>query len=82
MFDKVKQMRELQKMQGEAKAENFQAESRGVRVTVNGTLQIEAVSVPEELAAQEVQEAVKDATNQALKSAQIAMAQKFSGMIG
>ena len=81
MFDKLKQLKELKEMQSAAQQERFESEKRGVRVVVNGTLQIEEVAVPENISATEMADAVKAAVNDALRQAQMAMAKKFQGMM-
>ena len=81
MFDKLKQLKELRELQNAAQQERFESEKSGVRVVVNGTLQVEQIVINPELSVQEQGDAVKDAVNEALKKAQFAMAKKFQGMM-
>ena len=77
MFDKLKQLKELRELQNAAQQERFESEKSGVKVVVNGTLQVESVVLNGEMPADQQAGAVKEA----LKKAQFAMAKKFQGMM-
>ena len=81
MFDKLKQLKELRELQNAAQQERFESEKSGVKVVVNGTLQVESVVLNGEMPADQQAGAVKDAVNEALKKAQFSMAKKFQGMM-
>lgn len=69
-------------MQKKVKAETVTAEANGVRVTVNGALEVQEVELNEELDTREQAEAVKEAMNEANKTIQRTLATKFRGQMG
>jgi len=81
MLDKLKQFGNLKALQDEAKKERFEATNNGVKVVINGTLQVEEVTLNSELDSEQLAQAVKQSVNDALKSAQMSMAQKMQGMM-
>jgi DNA-binding protein YbaB len=83
MFDKLKQLHQLKKMQDEFKKERITVEKRGVTVTLNGNFEVEDVILNPELNIEEQQMVVKDVLNEAKANVQKALAQKMmsSGMM-
>ncbi len=81
MFDKLKQINELRKMQQMVAGERVTAEQNGVRVTINGTLMVEEISLNPELSQTGQERALKDALNDANKKMQTQLAQKLGGMM-
>ncbi len=82
MFDKLKQINELRKMQQMVTGERVTAERNGVKVTVNGTLMVEEISLNPELSHRDQELALKDAFNDANKKMQAQLASKLGGMMG
>lgn len=80
MFDKLKQLSQLKAMQDQMKKEIFSAERDGIKITVNGNLQIEEVLISTEVNPDQLARAIKDCTNDALRKAQMGLAQKIQGM--
>ena len=80
MFDKLKQLNELRKMQGELKQERLTVERRGVSVTINGALDIEEVKLNAELTIQDQESAIKEVLNEVKQQMQKKLAQKMMGM--
>jgi len=82
MFDKLKQINELRKLQGEFAKEKLTVEKRGVFITMNGSMDVEAVKLNSALSIEDQQEALKEALSQAKHEMQKKMAQKMmaSGM--
>lgn len=81
MFDKLKQINELRKMQQMVAGERVTAEKSGVKVTVNGTLMVEDISLNSELSQSDQERALKDAFNDANKKMQTQLASKLGGMM-
>ena len=77
MFDKLKQLHQLKKMQDEFKKERLTVEKRGVLVTLNGNFEVEEVKLNPELTIDDQQGAVKDALNEARENIQKTLAQKM-----
>jgi DNA-binding protein YbaB len=95
MFDKVKQIYQLQKQAKAIKEElaniHIEAEEKvrgdeGVVVTVNGEMHVVKVVISPGLIvvehAKQLEEAIAKATNKAIKKAQEIAAEKMKGMMG
>ena len=65
MFDKLKKLQELKKMQDSFKKENLTIEKRGVLVTINGNFEVEELKLNPELSIDEQQEVLKQCLNEA-----------------
>jgi len=80
MLDKLKQLNQLKALQDQAKNERFEASKEGVKVVVNGSLAIEEIILNPELSTDQQAIIVKECINDALRNAQMGMAQKMQGM--
>ncbi|MBI2577662.1 MAG: YbaB/EbfC family nucleoid-associated protein [Candidatus Wildermuthbacteria bacterium] len=81
MFDKLKQIKQLRDLQSAAQKEKFESKKDGVRVVINGTLSVEEIRLNSELESGRQEKVLQDCLNEALRKAQMAMAQKFQGMM-
>ncbi len=77
MFDNIKKMYELKKLQDEFKKEMITVEKLGTKVTMNGNFGVEEIMLNAELSIQDQQHALKDALNEARESIQKTLAQKM-----
>lgn len=77
MFDNLKKMYELKKMQDEFKKEKLTVEKRGVTVTMNGSFEVEEIKLNAELGIEDQQKALKEALNEVRESIQKTLAQKM-----
>ena len=77
MFDKLKQLNELRKLQDEFKKEMLTVEKRGVVITMNGNFGVEEIKLNPELSLEDQQSALKEALNEARESIQKTLAQKM-----
>lgn len=86
MFNKLKQIKDLRDqaktMQNALAGEVFTEEKNGVKIVINGNMEIISVSLNENLSKSAQEEAVKNATNEAIKRAQRMMAKKLQEMGG
>ncbi len=80
MFEKLKQIKKLQEIQGALKNEKIENEKNGVKVFMNGKLEIEDVQLNPELAIPDQEKAIKDCVNDAMKKAQMVVAKKMQSM--
>lgn len=80
MFDKLKQLKDLKKIQGELEHEEAEFEKNGVKVVINGKMQIKEINLNEELNKEEQEKTVKDCINEAMKKMQTIAAQKMFKM--
>lgn len=81
MLDKLKELGQLKALQDQARGERFEASRDGVKVVVNGALTIEEIVLNPDLSPQEQESIVKECINDAMKNAQMGMAQKLQGMM-
>ncbi len=80
MWDKLKQAKEMQKLQGELQKERFEEERNGVKLVMNGKMELVEVSLNEEISKEEQEKAVKECFNGVIRKVQMAAAQKMQSM--
>jgi len=80
MFDKLKKLNELKKIQSELGEEKTEVEKNGVKVTINGKMEVESVVLNTDLTKEEQENLVKDCINEATKKMQMVAAQKMFKM--
>jgi len=80
MWDKLKQAKQLQKMQSELQKEEFQEEEKGVKITMNGRMEVVEVNLNDDLTKEEQEKAVKECLNGLMRKVQMAAAQKMQSM--
>lgn len=78
MFDKFKQIKQLKDLQDSLKKEVVESENNGVKVVVNGNLQVESVTLNHTLSPADQEEIVKNCINDAFRQVQVIAAQKIS----
>lgn len=81
MLDKFKQLSQLRELQKSLKEEKVEVEDRGVKVVVNGNMEIEEIFLNESLSIEEQAIVLKKCINDSFKKIQLIAAQKM-GMGG
>lgn len=79
MFDKLKKIKELKELQGQLGQERECVEKDGVRVVMNGKMQIEEIKLNLELSQEKQEEVLAQCLNEAVKKIQMNLFQKMSG---
>ena len=79
MGDMIKQAKMLKDEMSRAR---YEEEVNGVRVTVNGEMEIVELKIPPEINPGKIEASVKDAINRVMRAAKVDMAQKMSKMTG
>ena len=79
MFNNLKKIAELKKMQDSFKKERLTVEKRGVSITINGNMEIEEVKLNPDLSIEEQQNAVKQCFNEAKENIQKTLAKALMG---
>ncbi len=84
MFDNLKKIQELKRMQDALKAERETVQKKGISVTVNGGMEVERIILNSALDQQEAEQVLRQCINEANKSIQkrIAKMMMDSGMGG
>ena len=80
MFDNLKQLAKLKELKDILEKERKEVEKDGVRVVVNGKMEIEELKLNPELDAIKQEEVVKDCVNRAFKEIQQEAAKKMFQM--
>lgn len=84
MFDKLKNIQELKRMQDSFKQEHETVQKRGLSVTVNGNMEVTSITLNPSLEQRETEIVLAQCINDANKNIQkrLAKAMKGSGMFG
>jgi DNA-binding protein YbaB len=84
MFDDIKKIQELKRLQDSFKQEHETAQKKGISVTVNGNMEVEKITLNPALETREAEEALRQCINEASKSIQkrIAKMMMSSGLGG
>ncbi len=86
MFSKLKQFQDLRSqaktMQNALAQETITEEKNGVKVVLNGNMEIMSINLNESLSKSAQEEAVKNSVNEGIKRAQRLMAKKLQDMGG
>ena len=70
MFDQLKQLHQLQKMKAVLEKERKEVEKEGVKVVVNGKMEIEEIQLNPQIGIEKQEKLVKDCINEAMKDIQ------------
>jgi len=82
MFDKIKQINKIREIQKDLEKEISQVEKEGVKVVLNGKMEIEEIILSENLPIAKQQLLVKECHNEAMKKIQIELAKKVQNFSG
>jgi DNA-binding protein YbaB len=82
MFEKLQQIKKLQEIQNALKSEKIEGEKNGVKIFMNGKLEVEDVILNPSLSIPDQEKAVKDCINDTMKKVQMVVAKKMQGMGG
>lgn len=76
----MKQAKELYRLQKELQKERIEVEKKGVKIVVNGKMEIESVELNQEITKEEQEQAIKTCFNEALHKIQANLAQKMKSL--
>jgi len=79
MFDKIKQLQELKKMQDSFKKETHSVEKDGISVIINGNFEVIEIKLNPELETEKQQEILKNCLNEAREEIQKKLAKSLMG---
>jgi len=80
MFDNLKKFQQLKEVKKALEKERIDLEKQGVKVSMNGKMEIEEIKLNPELDLTQQEVAVKDCINEAVKKLQMILAQKMMQM--
>ena len=81
MFDKLNQIRKIKEAQKQLAKEKSEARKEGVKVVLNGNLQIEEISLNPELDKESQERVLKECFNEAVKEMQQKMARSLGNIM-
>ncbi len=76
----MKQAQQMYKLQKELQKESVEAEENGVKITMNGVMEIEEVQLNENLSKDQQEKAVKNSFNSAMQKVRVLAAQKMQSL--
>lgn len=82
VFDKLKQLNQLREIQKNLEKETAESEKDGVKVVLNGKMEIEEVVLNANLSLEKQESLVKDCHNEAIKKIQIILAKQMQNFPG
>ncbi len=82
MLDKFKQVKQLKELQRELQKEKTEIEKRGIKVVVNGKMEVEKIELDMELSKEEQEETLLSCLNEAMQKMQLTAARKMQQMGG
>ncbi len=86
MFEKLKQLKDLRSkaktLQNALGAETITAEKNGIKIVMDGNMNVSAVTLEKEMTKDELEKKLPDAINDAVKKTQRVMAEKMRAMGG
>lgn len=80
MFDQLKQLGKLKELKDALEKEKKEVEKEGIRVVVNGKLEVEEIKLNPQLDFETQEKIVKECINEAMKKIQMEAAQKMLQM--
>lgn len=84
MFNKLKQLKDLRSqaktMQSALSQESIVIEKGGIKITMNGNMEVNSITINEDLSKDSLEGLLADAFNEAIKKTQRIMAQKMQEM--
>jgi DNA-binding protein YbaB len=82
LFDQIKQLKQMKDLQDKISKEKETIEKEGIKVTVNGKMEIEEIILNPSLDLNTQQRFVKEAINEAMHKVQMTAAQQLMQMRG
>jgi DNA-binding protein YbaB len=80
MFEKIKQLKQLKDLKDSLEKEKIEIEKNGVKITMNGRMEIEEIKLNPALAGDEQGKTLKDCFSEAIRKIQTVAAQKMMQM--
>jgi DNA-binding protein YbaB len=77
MFDKLKQLKKLKDLQKSLGREKTDVEKDGIKVTINGNIEIESITLNPELDFSRQERVLRDCINDAVRKIQFTVAKKM-----
>lgn len=80
MLDQMKQAKQMYKLQKELQKETVETEEDGVKLIMNGIMEIEDVKLNNNLSIERQEKAIKNCFNSAMQKVRVVAAQKMQSL--
>lgn len=80
MFDNFKKIQQLKEIKDSLEGEKIEVEKEGIKVIVNGKMEVEEVKLNPSLSLEDQERIIKDCINESVKKIQMIVAQKMMQM--
>ncbi|MBI2113201.1 MAG: YbaB/EbfC family nucleoid-associated protein [Candidatus Wildermuthbacteria bacterium] len=80
MFEQLKQFKQLKDLQDKLAKERIEVEKDGIKVVMNGKMEVQEIILNLQLDNKEQERTLKDCFNEAVKKMQMAVARSMSGL--
>lgn len=77
MFEKLKQIKKIKQMHEDFEKERFEIEKQGIKVIINGNLEVQEISLNQELDKLSQEQLLKECLNEVAKKAKMALAKQL-----
>jgi len=78
MFDKLKKLKEIKELKEKLAKEKIEIEEKGIKVVLNGKMEIEEIVLNQELPKEEQEKILKNCLNKGVREIQLKIAQSTS----
>ena len=78
MFDKLKKLKEIKELKEKLAREKIEIEEKGIKVVLNGKMEIEEIVLNQELPKEEQEKILRNCLNKGVKEIQLKIAQSIS----
>jgi len=80
MFDNLKKLQQLREVKKALENERAESSKQGVKVTINGKMEVEEIRLNPDLDLPQQEELLRDCVNEAVRKMQMIVAQKMMKM--
>jgi len=77
MFDQLKQLKQLKELQDKLSQEKIEIEKEGVRLIMNGKMEVEEIYLNPKLEKEKQEKIIKECFNEGIKKIQMSAAKMF-----
>ena len=81
MFDKIKKLQQLKEIKNSLDQEKIEVEKEGVRLVMNGNLEVEELRLNLDLSEESQGRIIKECFNEGVKKIQLKMVERFKRLI-
>ena len=81
MFEQLKQIKQIKKLHNALQEEKVEIEKQGIKIVLNGKLEVEEIVLNPQLQREDQEEILKECFNEAIRKIQMKVAQKMANIM-